>query len=234
MNEIPDESGLSSDSLRGSVHLIRVDLIGADPQARIDPNTGRGLTRGPLTANEKLALHTAGYLVDENGQPLEGEDLNTVPSAFRPIPQPQPMQTFGIPGMTPVAPNTGGPVTPVPNTRANPLVNMSTADAVDDRLTEAQWRAKYDRQNAPAGVTTAPLAESAPIRPFGSPPVGSATDVPNVTESINPADAPGTPEYWAAHPEQYPGVPTGSAPYDPAANKSDDQTPPRSDISHVE
>jgi len=69
--EIPDEHGLSSDSLRGSHQFVRPDLV--DSQDSKDPLTGRPNGREKLSANEVLALEQVGILVDENGYEREPE-----------------------------------------------------------------------------------------------------------------------------------------------------------------
>lgn len=70
--EIPDEYGLSSDSMRGSHQFIQPHQVGADgPLARL-----------PLSANEIRALEDKGILVDADGYEREPEPV---------IPPPPPM-----------------------------------------------------------------------------------------------------------------------------------------------
>jgi len=84
MVEIPDEYGLSSDSLRGSHQYIAPHLVDAEDSR--DPMTGRPNPRAKLSANERLALRNTGMLVDENGYEQEPEPI--VPTA--PVPTVQP------------------------------------------------------------------------------------------------------------------------------------------------
>jgi len=74
--EIPDEHGLSSDSLRGSHYFVRPDLVGAEDTR--DPLTNRPNGRAPLSANEILTLENVGILVDENGYEREPEPVEAV------------------------------------------------------------------------------------------------------------------------------------------------------------
>ena len=66
--ELPDEYGLSSDSLRGSHEHIAHTLVNASGQ--MDPFTRREVSRGPLSTNELRTLHSAGVFVDENGDQI--------------------------------------------------------------------------------------------------------------------------------------------------------------------
>lgn len=84
MVEIPDEYGLSSDSLRGSHQYVAPHLV--DAQDSRDPMTGRPNPRAKLSANERLALRNTGMLVDEDGYEQEPEPI--VPTA--PVPTVQP------------------------------------------------------------------------------------------------------------------------------------------------
>lgn len=74
--EIPDEYGLSSDSLRGSHQFVRADLV--DSQDSKDPLTARPNPRAKLSTNEILALENAGILVDENGYEREPEPIESI------------------------------------------------------------------------------------------------------------------------------------------------------------
>lgn len=65
LKNLPDEYGLSPDSLRGSHQFVRPDLV--DSQDSKDPLTGRPNPRATLSVNEVAALENAGILVDENG-----------------------------------------------------------------------------------------------------------------------------------------------------------------------
>ena len=84
MVEIPDENGLSSDSLRGSHQYIRPDLVDASDSR--DPLTGRPNPRAKLSVNEIRALEDVGVLVDENGYEREPEPVEQA----APIPLTQP------------------------------------------------------------------------------------------------------------------------------------------------
>jgi len=76
MIEIPDEHGLSSDSLRGSHQFIRPDLVDSDGTR--DPLTNRPNGRAPLSTNEIRALENVGILVDENGYEREPEPVEAI------------------------------------------------------------------------------------------------------------------------------------------------------------
>lgn len=69
MDEIPDEYGLSSDSLRGSHTFVQPHQVGADgPNARL-----------PLSRNEIRALQDKGILVDADGYEREPEPVIAPP-----------------------------------------------------------------------------------------------------------------------------------------------------------
>jgi hypothetical protein len=116
MVEIPDEYGLSSDSLRGSVMHIRPDLVGADPNQRRDPYTGQGLTREPLSMNERVALRTIGTYVDQDGNREEPPPIER-----RPVDYAYP-QTATIPAAT-------GGISP----------GVLFPPSVDEQLTAEEW-----------------------------------------------------------------------------------------------
>lgn len=105
MNEIPDEHGLSSDSMRGTHHFIRPDLVGA--QDSKDPMTGRPNSRATLSANEIYTLEAAGMLVDADGYEREPEPVEQV--APQPVVQPRVRQKDRAPA---------GETLPIPD--ANP------------------------------------------------------------------------------------------------------------------
>jgi hypothetical protein len=213
MVEIPDEYGLSSDSLRGSVMHIRPDLVGADPNQRRDPYTGQGLTREPLSMNERVALRTIGTYVDQDGNREEPPPIER-----RPVDYAYP-QTATIPAAT-------GGISP----------GVLFPPSVDEQLTAEEWEQR--EANEPHRMTRAEwLAEKqrAPgaVEPmsgdvFHQPSQGETRPTaPPVAESIPPAiqepKPTNTPPPFGTPPEpEAPATPPTPAPVTPPTVASDD------------
>ena len=58
LTQVPDTNGLSSDSMRGSEHFIRHDLVAPDKIRQTD--FGKDLVRDELSFHERRALELAG------------------------------------------------------------------------------------------------------------------------------------------------------------------------------
>jgi hypothetical protein len=129
--DLPDEYGLSSDSLRGSHQFIQPHLVDSDG---IDPLTGRPNPRVSLSRNEVRALENVGILVDENGYEREPEPV----VAVAPIPTVKPR----------VRPADRAPAD---ETKPDPHLQVP----VDD-----EGPHPYDPQPLPSNVTPSPPAPS--------------------------------------------------------------------------
>lgn len=138
MVEIPDEYGLSSDSLRGSHQFVAPHLVDAEDSR--DPMTGRPNPRAKLSANERLALRNTGMLVDEDGYEQEPEPI--VPAA--PIPTVQPRVR-------------SQDRAPAGETKPTPPVQIP----VDDTAPDDPWASAPSADVAPYGASV-PTPQPAP------------------------------------------------------------------------
>ncbi len=161
--EVPDENGLSSDSLRGSHHFIQPHLVGSEDSR--DALTGRPNPRDPLSRNEIRALENVGMLVDENGYEREPEPV--VQTAPQPLMQPRVRSKDAAPaGNTdvdpfalPIPPMGGGVAKP----HVDPPVNVPVDASNRPHLEDA------------SGLPVIPPSEGSqvgvPIAPYGGSPV---------------------------------------------------------------
>lgn len=165
MNEIPDEHGLSSDSMRGTHHFIRPDLVGA--QDSKDPMTGRPNSRAKLSANEIYTLEAAGMLVDADGYEREPEPVEQV--APQPVVQPRVRQKDRAPaGET--LPHPAYDPTPVP------VAEDSTQGAARPYGTSNPPLTQQNREHPSQGVVRPdgePYGSVTPIPPYGGEPTPS-------------------------------------------------------------
>jgi hypothetical protein len=166
--DLPDEYGLSSDSLRGSHHFVQPHLVGSEG---LDPLTGRPNPRDPLSRTEIRALQDVGILVDEDGYEREPEPV----VAVAPIPTVQPR-------VRPSDRAPAGETQPTPNL---PL-------AVDDKSNPAA-----DDRPYVAGAPAVPQSglTSSVVAPSTNPPTAvSASAIPPYSgeRPTHPADT--TPE----------------------------------------
>lgn len=161
MVEIPDEYGLSSDSLRGSTQHIRPDLIAA--VGRVSPDTGNPLMRAPLSRNEIIALRGVGLLVDENGYEVKPEPVAVVAPMAAPLARVR----------TDVSSVDGPYLTNEPS----PYGQGSVRPSVDYRqgLTDASRNVPRSAVEPPINRAPAAdyetVADDNPVRPFGGIPV---------------------------------------------------------------
>lgn len=196
--ELPDEYGLSQDSLRGSADQIQHDLVGVED--RTDPFTRRPVTRGPLSRNELLALHSAGRYVDENGEPLRDPSqllVNPPIGALTVAPVTGGHQT--LPGDAPGAPTRYTPEEFVAMMRESGM----TVSMGDDRLRNIPTTVPEGSQKPVSdpivASQTAPVRTDAPTpRPFGENAPEPTDDVPfphptEVEHSGTPLPRPSTP-----------------------------------------
>lgn len=188
--DIPDEYGLSSDSLRGSHQFIRPDLI--DNQDSRDAYTGRPTPRATLSHNEIVALENTGMLVDENGYEREPEPV--VQAAPIPLVQPRVrkrdaapagnIDTTGIdtsdryPSEDMYASGASRPTEyPKPNDprRVGPTYDLGPQDAPSDPVDRDRARSEAtiaaDRARAQSQTLPPPFG-TPPVPPTGSTDVG--------------------------------------------------------------
>lgn len=180
MDELPDEYGLSSDSLRGSHQHIRLDLIGANPDDNIDPYSRKGMTRLPLSLNEIRALEAVGLRVDADGyeRPLEPVVVQAPIPVQAPRLRSEDRAPAGAPDLVDARPLSQGESRP----NVQPTTLTETVDArpfgerVDDPpVAESQGQV---RPAQPMNVPTQPFAPAVdpytPPAPFGTPTPPSA------------------------------------------------------------
>jgi hypothetical protein len=184
--ELPDEYGLSSDSLRGSTQMIRTDIVGINDDNRRDPYTGNKLSRLPLSLNERRALHAVGQFVDEDGQQIDGVTGN--PKDMHPdvLAYPLPVSANTYPSASATVQLFAPPIgAPTPAVAANQPIPTAVEE---ESLTAEEWALRDKEPETPKRMSraewqatqidtpTSPLTKPRESLDF-PPPIGASSDV---------------------------------------------------------